>query len=180
MAYQPNYGWNANSYYGNPSPYQNGVPFPSPYQNNIPMPPMPQYNPAPSQPAVQPPQFVPIPIHGHTIKDENTEIAPNDIPMDGTVSLFPTENYSCIFAKHWNKDGKITTTKFVPVPADEDYVPTPGFEDEMRSRMDELKDLIQQNGGHSYSQQNRHCSYGKKSNNRNNNSRVNGDSDATV
>lgn len=64
MAYQPNYGWNTNSYYGNPSPYQNNIPFPSPYQNNIPMPPMPQYNPALSQPAVQPPQFVPIRICG--------------------------------------------------------------------------------------------------------------------
>ena len=121
------------------------------------------------------PQFVPTPIHGHTIRDDSVEIPPNDVPMDGTVSLFPTEDYSCIFAKHWNKDGKITTTKFVPVPSDEDYVPTPGFEDEMRSRMDELKTLIQQNG-HSYTQQNRN--YNKKSNyNRN---KQNGDSDATV
>ena len=175
MSYQPsyqNYGWNANPYYGTPSPYQNNIPMPSPYQNNIPMP---QYNPMPNQ-TPQQPQFIPVQIHGHTIKDENTEIAPNDVPMDGTISLFPTENYSCIFAKHWNKDGKITTTKFVPVPIDEDYVPTPGFEDEMRTRMDELKTLIQQNNGHSYTQQNRN--YNKKSNyNRN---KQNGDSDATV
>lgn len=176
MSYQPtypNYG-GAAPYYNNPmpSPYQNNIPFPSPYQTNIPMP---QYTPMPNQ-TPQQSQFVPVQIHGHTIKDENTEIAPNDVPMDGTVSLFPTENYSCIFAKHWNKDGKITTTKFVPVPMDEDYIPTPGFEDEMRSRMDELKTLIQQNNGHSYAQQNRN--YNKKSNyNRN---KQNGDSDATV
>ena len=168
MSYQPtypNYG-GATPYYNNPmpSPYQNNIPFPSPYQTNIPMP---QYTPMPNQ-TPQQPQFVPVQIHGHTIKDENTEIAPNDVPMDGTVSLFPTENYSCIFAKHWNKDGKITTTKFVPVPMDEDYVPTPGFEDEMRSRMDELKQLIQQE----------RRSYNKKPNyNRN---KQNGDSDATV
>lgn len=168
MSYQPmypNYG-GATPYYNNPmpSPYQNNIPFPSPYQTNIPMP---QYTPMPNQ-TPQQPQFVPVQIHGHTIKDENTEIAPNDVPMDGTVSLFPTENHSCIFAKHWNKDGKITTTKFVPVPMDEDYTPTPGFEDEMRSRMDELKQLIQSN----------HRSYNKKPNyNRN---KQNGDSDATV
>lgn len=176
MSYQPtypNYG-GAAPYYINPmlSPYQNSIPFQSPYQASITMP---QYNPMPNQ-TPQQPQFIPVQIHGHTIKDENTEIAPNDVPMDGTVSLFPTENYSCIFAKHWNKDGKITTTKFVPVPMDEDYVPTPGFEDEMRTRMDELKTLIQQNNGHSYTQQNRN--YNKKSNyNRN---KQNGDSDATV
>ena len=168
MSYQPtypNYG-GAAPYYSNPmpSPYQNNIPLYSPYQPSITMP---HYTPMPNQ-TPQQPQFVPVQIHGHTIEDENTEIAPNDVPMDGTVSLFPTENYSCIFAKHWNKDGKITTTKFVPVPMDEDYVPTPGFEDEMRSRMDELKTLIQQNRN----------SYNKKSNyNRN---KQNGDSDATV
>lgn len=168
MSYQPtypNYG-GAAPYYNNPmpSPYQNNIPFPSPYQTNIPMP---QYTPMPNQ-TPQQPQFVPVQIHGHTIKDENTEIAPNDVPMDGTVSLFPTENYSCIFAKHWNKDGKITTTKFVPVPMDEDYIPTPGFEDEMRSRMDELKQLIQQE----------RRSYNKKPNyNRN---KQNGETDGAV
>ena len=154
MPYQSSY-----PYYNQiQNPYQSNVPMPwqSPYQNNVPMPsyqqPL-QFQ----QPQMQQPQpFVPIQIHGHTIKDENTEIAPNDVPMDGTVSLFPTEDYSCIFAKHWNKDGKITTTKFVPVSADEDYTPSPGFEDEMRARMDELKDLIQKRGGKQYRQSNYH------------------------
>ena len=177
-------------------PYQtNGVNFQAPgfnpYQTNGVNYQVPGFNPyytpytfPTNAPQVQPqqgysaptPQFVPTPIHGHTIRDDSVEIPPNDVPMDGTVNLFPTEDYSCIFAKHWNKDGKITTTKFVPVPSDEDYVPTPGFEDEMRSRMDELKTLIQQNNGHSYTQQNRN--YNKKPNyNRN---KQNGDSDATV
>ena len=155
MSYQPSY-----PYYGQmPSPYQNNVSmsWQSPYQNNVQMPSYPQTT--QFQQPQMPPQsqpFVPIQIHGHTIKDETTEIAPNDVPMDGTVSLFPTEDYSCIFAKHWNKDGKITTTKFVPVPMDEDYTPTPGFEDEMRARMDELKDLIQNRGGKQYRQNNYH------------------------
>lgn len=170
-------------------PYQtNGVNYPSPgftpYYNPYTYPTnpvVPTYvpNTVPNQvPQMQPqqgysaptPQFVQTPIHGHTIRDDSVEIPPNDVPMDGTVSLFPTEDYSCIFAKHWNKDGKITTTKFVPVPMDEDYTPTPGFEDEMRSRMDELKQLLQQNN---------HRSYNKKPNyNRNN--KQNGEPDGTV
>ena len=113
-------------------------------------------------------QFVATPIHGHTIRDDSVDIPPNDVPMDGTVSLFPTEDYSCIFAKQWNKDGKITTTKFVPVPEDEEYAPTPGFEDEMRSRMDELKSLIQQN----------RSSYKKQY--RNNNNQKQGENNGTV
>ena len=142
MPYQPTY-----PYFGQmQNPYQPYIPsvsspMTSPYQATMSTP---QYSPQPYQPQIpQTPQFVPVQIHGHTIKDEATEVPPNDIPMDGTVSLFPTEDYSCIFAKHWNKDGKITTTKYVPVSADEDYTPTPGFEDEMRARMDELKDLLQ-------------------------------------
>lgn len=168
MSYQPN------GFYYNPmtNPYQNAIPAPwqNPYQNNVPAP---SYQPAPQfqQPQIPQPQpFVPIQIHGHTIKDENAEIAPNDIPMDGSVSLFPTEDYSCIFAKHWNKDGKITTTKFVPVPIDEDYTPTPGFEDEMRSRMDELKDLIQRNSNRSYG--------GKRYQNNHGNQKQDGDQNA--
>lgn len=149
MPYQPTY-----PYFGQmQNPYQNNIPMPmqSPYQTNIPMP---QYQPQSYTPQVpQTPQFTPVPIHGHTIKDEATEIPPNDIPMDGTVSLFPTEDYSCIFAKHWNKDGKITTTKYVPVSADEDYTPTPGFEDEMRARMDELKELLQKGNRYNGRQQ---------------------------
>ena len=155
MPYQPSYPY----YNQMQNPYQPYIPsvsspMASPYQGNMPTP---QYTPQPYQPQIpQAPQFVPVQIHGHTIKDEATEVPPNDIPMDGTVSLFPTEDYSCIFAKHWNKDGKITTTKFAPVSADEDYTPSPGFEDEMRARMDELKDLIQKRGGKQYRQNNYH------------------------
>lgn len=148
MAYQangmnyPNTGWN---------PYS--VPQPPSYQPMY----QPQYSagvPAYTPPTYTPSQnqvYTPKPINGHTVKSD-TDIVPNDVPMDGSVSLFPLEDYSCIFAKMWGKDGKITTTKFVPVPADEDYTPTPGFEDEMRARMDELKELIQKRGGKQYHQ----------------------------
>ena len=34
--------------------------------------------------------------------------------MDGSVSLFPQNDYSCIYAKTWTKEGTIATMKFVP------------------------------------------------------------------
>ena len=34
--------------------------------------------------------------------------------MDGSVSLFPQQDYSCIYAKTWTKEGTIATMKFVP------------------------------------------------------------------
>ena len=42
------------------------------------------------------------------------EITPQEVPMDGSVSLFPQNDYSCIYAKTWTKEGTIATLKFVP------------------------------------------------------------------
>ncbi len=44
-----------------------------------------------------------------------SEVVPNEVPMDGSVSFFPQSDYSCIYAKKWNTDGTIQTVKFVPV-----------------------------------------------------------------
>ena len=42
------------------------------------------------------------------------EITPQEVPMDGSVSLFPQADYSAIYAKTWTKDGTIATVKFIP------------------------------------------------------------------
>lgn len=44
------------------------------------------------------------------------EITPQEVPMDGSVSLFPQNDYSAIYAKTWTKDGTIATVKYVPEP----------------------------------------------------------------
>lgn len=48
------------------------------------------------------------------IINDPKEIMPNEVPMDGSVSLFPTADYSCIYAKAWNANGMIDTVKYVP------------------------------------------------------------------
>ena len=53
-------------------------------------------------------------INGRVIGNVN-EVTPNEVPMDGNVSLFPMSDYSCIYAKMWNTDGTIQTIKFIPV-----------------------------------------------------------------
>lgn len=53
-------------------------------------------------------------INGRVIGNVN-EVTPNEVPMDGNVSLFPLNDYSCIYAKMWNTDGTIQTIKFIPV-----------------------------------------------------------------
>lgn len=42
------------------------------------------------------------------------EIMPQEVPMDGSVSLFLQNDGSCIYAKTWTKDGTIQTIRFVP------------------------------------------------------------------
>jgi len=42
------------------------------------------------------------------------EIMPQEVPMDGSVSLFLQNDYSCIYAKQWTKDGTIQTVRYIP------------------------------------------------------------------
>lgn len=136
-------------------PYQtNGVNYPNPGWNQY------QYQPAPTypftpyytpvqQPNAQPMNYNahvanPAPVRGRVVKTDS-EITPSDIPMDGYASLFPAEDYSCIYVKRWDKDGKIQTTKFIPVQTDApDSNSTASFEDEMRSELADIKRMIAQ------------------------------------
>lgn len=54
-----------------------------------------------------------IPFRGMSISDPS-EIKPKDIPMDGHMSFFPMNDYSCIYAKVWTDDGRLRTFRFIP------------------------------------------------------------------
>lgn len=56
---------------------------------------------------------IPAMIPGRLVANAD-EITPQEVPMDGSVSLFPQNDYSCIYAKTWTKEGTIATMKFVP------------------------------------------------------------------
>lgn len=73
-------------------------------------------------------------LTGRIIQNEN-EITPNEVAMDGSVSLFPLGDYSAIIAKQWNANGTISTIKYVPVVDNED-----GKDDQIA----ELRTQIQQ------------------------------------
>lgn len=61
----------------------------------------------------QPQRTIQIPaIPGRMIQNPD-EVTPNEVPMDGTVSLFPMSDWSAIYAKVWGNDGYIKTFKFV-------------------------------------------------------------------
>lgn len=89
------------------SPYQ---PYNPMFNPNIPNP---NYQMQPQTSPLQPYQQRPTVIPGRVVSDIN-EVTPNEVSMDGRVSLFPKNDYSCIYAKAWNSDGTITTVRFVP------------------------------------------------------------------
>ena len=42
-------------------------------------------------------------------------ITANDVPMDGSVALFPKQDMTEIYAKQWNADGTIRTMVYKPI-----------------------------------------------------------------
>ena len=74
-------------------------------------------------------------LSGRVINNAD-EITPQEVPMDGSVSLFPQQDYSCIYAKTWTKEGTIATLKFVPEQ--------PQAATEQKSPLEERLDRIDQ------------------------------------
>lgn len=78
---------------------------------------------------------MPAMIPGRLVANAD-EITPQEVPMDGSVSLFPQNDYSCIYAKTWTKEGTIATLKFVPEQ--------PQAATEQKSPLEERLDRIEQ------------------------------------
>ena len=72
------------------------------------------------------------------------EITPQEVPMDGSVSLFPQNDYSAIYAKTWTKDGTIATVKFVPEQPQMEPQKSPLEErlDRIDQRFDKLEKML--------------------------------------
>lgn len=79
-------------------------------------------------------------IFGKIVQNES-QITPNDVPMDGTIALFPLQDFSKIIAKQWTPNGLIQTLEYLPANAKDDN-PTVTL-DEVMSHMDERLDQIE-------------------------------------
>ena len=58
------------------------------------------------------------PVFGKWIDSPN-EITPKDVPMDGTIALFPSRKGDVIYAKAWDANGAIATIEFQPVKSEQ-------------------------------------------------------------
>lgn len=76
--------------------------------------PNPMQAPAPSQnrnPFA--PQQTRYGLRGHYIQNPD-EIQAGEVPMDGSVSFFPTNDNSAIIGKMWDKNGKLQQVRYIP------------------------------------------------------------------
>lgn len=70
----------------------------------------PVYRPPVQQMAQQPPMISAIP--GRVVNTFD-DIRPNEVPGDGSISVFPQGDLSCIYVRYIAGDGTIKTRKFV-------------------------------------------------------------------
>lgn len=88
-----------------------------------------------------------IPINGYMVRDLS-DIAPRDVPMDGTVSWFPQSDFSCIWARMWNKDGQLMTFKFVEevpnIPVQNQADQSDELKTILMTRLDEMQKALEE------------------------------------
>lgn len=71
------------------------------------------------------------------------EIRPNEVSMDGSLSLFPMNDGSCIYVKSWGADGNIQTIKFIPDPQNSQQSQGPSEFDQMMDRLTSIEASIE-------------------------------------
>lgn len=132
------------------------MPYQSPYSPNYFAPSIPTYMPQPPAGAYN--QSLPIPsnstqtpvtsntilLHGRVVQNE-AEITPSEVIMDGSISMFPLTDYSAIICKQWKADGTIQTLRYIPEKVQIDEVPTTPSLEDLLKHIDERFDLIEAN-----------------------------------
>lgn len=76
------------------------------------------------------PQPQPQAIRGRFV-DTPQSITPQDVPMDGSIGVYPIKDCSAVYLKAWQQDGTIKTVKYIP----EESVP------ELKRKVTTLEDL---------------------------------------
>lgn len=81
-------------------------------------------------------------ILGRMISNPN-EITPQEIPMDGSISMFPMQDGSAVYGKFWDSNGQIKTIRFVPENVDQPQQQSDPFA-AINSRLDSIEGLLKQ------------------------------------
>ena len=77
-------------------------------------------------------------INGRVVQSADM-ITANDVPMDGSVAFFPTQDMSEIYAKSWDANGKIVTRLFKPVS---DSYPSNQTQDTEKLKIEDFNTIL--------------------------------------
>lgn len=106
----------------------------------------------PSQPT-QPMQRPSVKLYCKMVNNPD-EITVNEIPMDG-ISLFMSQDLSCIYAKQWNGNGNIDTIVYqLPEPKEPIKNQTDDFRQIVLDRFDKIENLIASKFNNNYKHKN--------------------------
>jgi len=78
-------------------------------------------------------------ILGRMISNPN-EITPQEIPMDGSISMFPMQDGSAVYGKFWDSNGQIKTIRFIPENVDQPQQQDPFAV--INTRLDSIEELL--------------------------------------
>lgn len=84
-----------------------------------------------TQPSAPPPA-----IYGKFIMSE-TDVKPNDVPLDGKIAAFPQQDLSCVYLKSWNSRGTIDSVKYVPEVTSQAVVEESSYD--IRGELEDIK-----------------------------------------
>ena len=73
------------------------------------------------------------------------DIRASEIPMDGTVAVFPSSDYSYVVLKAWNSNGSIQTEIYQHVNPNAEAKPDPKFEEfkmALNERLDKFEKML--------------------------------------
>lgn len=76
---------------------------------------------------------------GRTVRSAQ-EVTPQEVPMDGTLALFPLADGSAVIGKRWTTEGTISEVRFVPERPAKEEAPT--FEASVLDRLDAIEDNL--------------------------------------
>lgn len=78
-------------------------------------------------------------ILGRMITNPN-EITPQEIPMDGSISMFPMQDGSAVYGKFWDSNGQIKTIRFIPENVEQPQQQDPFAA--INTRLDSIEELL--------------------------------------
>ena len=70
-------------------------------------------------------------LPGRVIKPNET-VTPQEVPMDGTPSIFPVSDWSAVYVKTWTGDGQIRTVRYIPETTPEEGKPDTTISDQIK------------------------------------------------